>query len=315
MLVKISYEVFMALYLMLTSAFFAAMQNLCMRRSVDTGGSTALYVPIQLIISCLLAVLINPVRTGNFAFDGPTVLLGLFMGLLLGVMMSTLGESLKYGSPALTFAVLNSCSVLPAVLMALLFGAKFGHPYHWWTGLGSALVIAGIFWSSWTALSCQNRRRWTLFIGAASLSFVIFSAMTQWRVLLETEGATNLLLPFKLDGAQGMWFMPALFFSAALVPLLKMKQEVSFSFSKETFIYGLLGGLCNGSSMYFMILAPQKAVGWQNAVLFPVFSIAVIEICNIWGRTLYKERINWVPQSLCVGGLILGSVYWPGIFN
>ncbi|MEX0962210.1 MAG: hypothetical protein WDZ28_05085 [Simkaniaceae bacterium] len=305
----------MTLYFILMSGFLAAMQNLCMRRSVDTGGSTNIYVPIQLFISFLIAIVLNPVRLSDFGVNVPIIFLGLGMGVILGFMMSFLGKSLKWGTPALTFAVLNSCSVLPSVLMAFLFGKQFNHPYHWWNGMGSCIVIIGIFWSSWAAISCRNKFKWIFFIGLSSIAFVLFSAMTQWRILLESHGGASPLLPFKISPLHNAWFMPAIFLGATLIQLFNVKSEPNLRFSLSTLIYGLLGGVANGSSMFFMILSTEKASPFENALIFPLFSITVIQITNLWGRQLYKEKINWAPQMLCVAGLILGSVYWPEIFG
>lgn len=296
------------------SALFAAMQNLFMRRSVDTKGSTGFYVFSQLLISCLIAILLNPVRSGNYAFDPKVALVGVGLGLLLGLMMWGLGEALKSGSSALSFATLNSSSILPAVLMALLFGASLGHPYRWFNGLGSLLVIAGIFWSSWRDISCKNKMRWIFFIALASCSYVIFSAGTQWKVLLETNGGSSFMLPFSIDPHKGNWLMPFIFLSAALFQFVTTKKE-GMKFSKETLVYGILGGIANGSSMFFMLYAVSAAFSWQNAILFPLFSIAVIEICNLFGIYFFKEKIQWLPQYLSVGGLILGSVQWHMIFG
>ena len=305
----------MALYLMITAALFAALQNLFMRRSVDTGGSTNLYVPLQLFVSCLITILLGPVKTGNYAFDPTVVFFGLGIGLLFGVMMWGMGQSLKYGSSGLTFAVINSASILPAVLMALIFGNNFGHPYHWYTGVGATVVVAGIFWSSWSNLSCSNKGKWAVFVSFAIFGFVLLSASLQWRILLENHGGTSRFLPFSLNKEAGEWFTPAIFFVATLFQLPALFKQKKIGFSKETALYGLLGGISNGSSMYFSVIAAAAAVSWQNAVLFPLFSIGVIEFSNLWGKYLYKENLNFAPRALCISGLVLGSVNWPAFFG
>ncbi|GAB5412129.1 MAG: hypothetical protein ChlgKO_12430 [Chlamydiales bacterium] len=304
----------MALYLIVMSALFASLQNLFMRRSVDTKGSTNFYILSQLLVSCIIAIILNPIRSGNYAFDMNVALMGIGFGLVLGLMMWGLGETLKVGSSALSFATINSCSILPAVTMALLFGASFGHPYRWFNGVGSLLVIGGIFWSSWRDINCTNKKRWIFFIVLTSLSYVFFSAGMQWKVLLETHGNTSAFLPFSLDATKSSWLMPFIFLTAALFQFVVSRRE-GIRFSKDTLVYGTLGGISNGSSMFLMLAAVGKAFPWQNAIIFPLFSIAVIEICNLFGKYIYKEEIQWVPQYLCIGGLILGSVQWPTVFG
>lgn len=300
----------MAIWLVLLSAVFAAGQNFFMRKSVDTQGSTSQYLPLQLSVSCVFVSLINLNFSALGNFDPMTFALGLFFGAIFGIFLWALGESLKWGSASLSIALVNSSSVMPAVLMAALFGSNFGHPYTVWNLLGSSLVVFGILsTASWDGGAARSKK-WFPRVMLSLVSFILFSAGLQWRVLLE-QGISHPLAPFQLNPEGGQYFMPAIFLSAALI------QWGVYLFSKErkplcsdTLKVAVLGGVSNGSSMYFMICGSLIAKGWENAIYYPAFSLAVIVFCNLWGKMLYQEKIPYLPNALCLSGLIIGSVQW-----
>lgn len=305
----------MAIWLVLISAAFAAGQNFFMRKSVDTQGSTEQYLPLQLSVSCLFVALLNLNFTQLTVYDPKTVMVGLGLGALLGTFLWALGESLKTGPASLSIALVNSSSVLPAVLMAALFGASLGHPYTIWNLIGSLLVVGGILSTSSLGGGFQDRKKWFLRVVLSLSAFVLFSAGLQWRVLLE-QGASHPLVPFTLKAEGGHYFMPAIFLSASLIQwgvyfFSKNRQALA----RDTLKMAVFGGISNGSSMYFMIWGSLLAFGWQNAVYYPIFSLAVILFCNLWGKILYEEKIPYLPNALCISGLIIGSVQWSGIVS
>src|SRR3989304_2317111 len=110
---------------------------------------------IQLFLTFIVAILLNPVRSGNYAFNFPMAFFGFSGGVILAAFMAMMGKALESGPPGLTFAVINASSVMPILLMVTLFGAGFGFAYTPWNGIGSLLVVAGLFWAASGA--CQAR--------------------------------------------------------------------------------------------------------------------------------------------------------------
>jgi drug/metabolite transporter (DMT)-like permease len=146
----------MGIQLMIIASLFVAASNFCMRRSIDSGGSSKAFLMIQLSLVFLVAILLNPVRTGDYAVSSCMIYFGLAGGIILAIMMICLGKSLESGPPGLTFAALNSSTVMPMVLMVFLFGAPFGYVYTLFNGLGSLLVVLGLFWAAWAARSSEK---------------------------------------------------------------------------------------------------------------------------------------------------------------
>ena len=296
-------------------AFFAALlasiSNLLMRLSIGKGGSSRAYLLVQLSFSFLMMILLNPVRTMDFSVNMPSIILGLLGGVLLGAVMWSLGKSLESGPPGLSLAIINTSSIMPAIMLTLLFGSTYGHGYTLMNGMGSLLVAAGILWAGWTRDAASSKRAWLIFVTAVFIFHTLYLVYLQWwAMLLSSELPLSKLVPFHLQPLHTAWFMPAIFFSAAIFQcVVYFRNETRLPRGEEV-KYGLLGGVINGGCAFFLILAPQVAKPWENAMLFPIFSVSIILICNIWAKLLYKEHVNWLANGLCIGGLLIGTISW-----
>ncbi len=300
-----------AIELILLSAIFIAASNLCMRKSVDAGGSTKAFLVVQLFLVFLVAVLLNPVRSSNYAWSPCMGAFGLAGGLILALMMLSLGRALERGPPGLTFAALNASTVMPTVLMVFLFGKEFGYIYTLWNGVGSLLVIGGLFWAGWQTLKSEKKNEWIGFVTAAFFAHVIFLVFLSWRALfINFPDSPGLYLSFDLSDAKNEWFMPMVFLAACLVQVgVYLATERRLPKGKEV-IYGLLGGVTNGVGTFFMIWATEVATSIEHAMIYPIFSVTIILLCNLWGQLLYKEKVNWKANGLCVFGLFIGTLNW-----
>ncbi|MGE3954083.1 MAG: hypothetical protein AB7F31_02655 [Parachlamydiales bacterium] len=295
----------MAILIILLAACLASTSNLFMRKSIDTGGSTRAYLVFQLGLSLVVAIFLSPVRTGQYSFSGPAISMGLIGGAILGVMMWSLGKAMEKGPAGLTLASLNSATVMPAIVMALAFKGSWASSYTLWHGIGSALVVVGLFWASWGIGGGVNKRQWALFAGSAFLLHVLLLCLLHWRAML-IKGGT--LLP-----ESSQWFNPMIFVAATWMQVvIYLRQEKRRPLPSEV-IYGVLGGITNGGCTFFLIVAPEVATPVQNAMIYPLFAVLVIVLSNLWSQALYRERVNWAATALCLGGVILGTVDWSAI--
>ena len=301
---------------MLLAAFFVAMSNLCMRRSVDAGGSSKGFLVIQLSIVCLVAILLNPVRTGDYSWSNCMAGFGLSGGIILGAMMAALGKSIEKGPAGLSFAMLSAATVMPAILMSIFFGARFGYFYHWWMGLGSIVVVSGLFWAGWESTRTKQMKKWLFFSVTAFILHSLFLAFMQWRVLfMNFPGENGLFLSFDVDDAKSQWFMPMVFLAASIIQIVNYATSKARLPKKKEFFYGSLGGVANGVGTFFMILATEVASQWELAAIFPFFSIMLIVFCNLWGQWLYKEKVNWKANALCLLGILIATIDWPSLYH
>jgi len=297
----------MALVIVLLGAALVALSNFFMRRSVDAGGSTRIYLVVQLLISVGVATLLNPVRTGNYSWSPLAAALGLVGGLFLGTMMWSFGRALERGPPGFSVAILNSASVMPALIMMALFGSAWGFLYEWWHAAGSACVVVGLFWAGWGRR--QGSSSWVAFVALAFFAHILLLCFVQWRTLL-ASGGESWQVPWRLAPEEGQWFLPILFFTAVLMQAVSwLRQEPRYP-KRAEILYGVLGGISNGSGIYGLFLAAESATPWQSAMIFPLYAVAIIVICNIWGQWVYREKVNWAANALCLGGIALGTIDW-----
>ncbi|NGX37554.1 MAG: hypothetical protein K1000chlam2_00710 [Chlamydiae bacterium] len=306
----------MGIQLMFFCALCIAISNLCMRRSIDAGGTSKAYLMVQLTLSFLIMLLLNPVRTGNYTWDTSMALFGLAGGILLACVMGFLGKALENGPPGLSVALLSCSSVMPILMLVLLFGARFGFYYTLWNALGSVLVITGICWAGWDMNEIANRRKWVLFVSLTFFSHVAYLVFLSWRGLFFSfAGEPGLGLNITAEGSMTQWFMPMIFLSAALIQTYLFFSKEKRAPKRSEVVYGAFGSVANGLGAFLMMRSIEVSTSVEHAMIFPIFSVTLILGCNLWGKFLYKEAVNWKANALCIGGILVGMIDWKVIFN
>lgn len=304
----------MAIFLVLLAGACVALSNLFMRRSIDSGGTTKGFLVFQMLASFAIAVFLEPVRSGNFSWNAPVATLGVAAGLILAFMLITLGKALEKGPPGFTFSILCSATVMPGVAMALFFGSNLGFAYTPWHALGSLLVLAGLFWAGKAAAGLLDPKGWIICSAAMFTLHVALLVLFQWRALLlnmpHPEELTSL---FTAEQIKSSWFLPFMFLTSAAVQFYVFVSTEKRRLLFKEVLYGLLGGIANGVGTFFLICATQAAEALENAVIFPMYSVATIILTNLWGQKLYQERVNWRACQVCAVGLIIGTVDWKSV--
>ncbi len=301
----------MSIQLMIMAALFIAASNFCLRRSIDSGGTSKAYLMIQLSLTFVIAILLNPVRTGDYTWSTPMAYFAMIEGLMLGSLMLFLGKALELGPPGLTFAALNSATVMPSLVMVAVFGASFGYTYTLFNAIGSVLVIIGLFWAGWGAHIAQNKMRWIIFTFGSFTAHMLFLILVAWRALIiNFPGANPPFIPFASIDANNQWFMPVVFCVAALMQIVIYFSTQSQLPSRCETLYGAIGSMAYAAGFFFLIWSSEVATSFEHALLFPIFSVTIIIICNLWGKYLYQEKINWAANGCCVLGILIGTVDW-----
>ncbi len=306
----------MGIQLMVVAALCIAASNFCMRRSIDAGGSSKAFLMLQLSLSFIIMVLLNPVRTGDYSWDLSMAAFGFAGGILLACVMTCLGKALENGPPGLSVAMLSCSSVMPILMLVILFGSRFGFSYTLWNGIGSALVIAGICWAGFDGGEMASRKKWLIFVSLAFFTHAAYLVFLNWRALfINFPGQAGLGFSFAPEAASTQWFMPMVFLSAALIQTyVFFSQEKRLPNRDESF-YGLFGSLANGLGAFLMVKGTEYATPLEHAMLFPIFSVTLILGCNMWGKWLYKEAVNWKANALCIGGLLIGTIDWAALLR
>jgi hypothetical protein len=297
--------------LMLLAGACVALSNFCMRKSIDAGGSRKSFLVVQLFLTFVVAILLNPVRSGDYTWSPEMALFGLVGGVILSFMMYALGKSVETGPASLSFAMLSSATVMPILFMVLIFGASFGFEYNMFNAVGSLLVVAGLLWAGWETFSLGNKKMWLLFAAAAFFLHAVFLSFMQWRVLLiQSPFQEGLLLSFDARAAKSQWFMPMVFLSASTIQIIIYAVKEKRLPSSAELFFGSLGGLANGVGTFLMIRSTEVSTPLEHAMIFPFFAVSIMVGCNLWGQLVYKEKVNWKASFFCILGVLIGTMDW-----
>ncbi len=80
----------------------------------------------------------------------------------------------------------------------------------------------------------------------------------------------------------------------------------TMTFSFKNVVGGVVLGIPNFGSMYFLLIALAK--GLEGSFVFPVINVGIIIASTIGAVTLFRERLtplNWLGIALAVGAIIL----------
>lgn len=298
----------MTLLILLLAAFSGATFHFGFRKCLGGGGRTSVFLMLQCFFATAIMLFLNSSQGHFLPLDIPTLNLGAAEGGLYVVMMWMLGKAFQRGPPGLTVATMNSAAIVPAILMAILFGSSFGHTYTLWNGVGSFLVVVGLFWAAFgTSSFTASKAGWAICAALAFAFHSLFLTVYQWRALL----LQDLDLPyfsFSLSPEHAGWFLPIIFFTAGIIQLVLYFFTDGTKISAREVLWSAVGGLGNAFCNFALVRASEVATGAERAMLFPISGTVSILLCSLWGKWLYKEQINWKGNALCLGGIVLGTM-------
>ncbi len=305
---------FMGLFFILLSGLFISLSNFSMRRSIDAGGSTKGFFMIQSVFVFLILLFLHPVQSGNYSWSHSMGAFGVFGGVILTLLMISLGKSLQYGPPGLTFAALNASCVVPILFMLYFCGFDYGYVYDFWSGFGSILVLVGLFWAGWATKLGKNKTLWVGLVLTAFFTHVIFLLLMEWRALfIGYPCAKGFLISFTPEDIDSQWFLPIVYGVVTLAQTAIFIRERRKPNSGEI-KFGLFGGVLQGVGTFFLMRATEVAGPLERAMLFPIYSVSIIIICNLWGKWVYQEKVNWLANGLCAIGILVGTINWGSLF-
>lgn len=263
----------------------------------------------RLLSSAFVIIAFDFYANGLMKFDTKMTLIGISGGLMLGSLMWVVSRAVQKGPAAFTFAVLNSACIVPPLVMAILFGEVFGHQYSLKNGLGGLIVVAGLLWMGLGSKEKRPSISWFYWLTLAFAIHVCYLSFFQWRALLfKIETPLTFLIPFRCDADSANCFTLWMFLTAATFQICLPKNVSNIRLPKRNLlIFGICGGLINGIGSYFMLRSTVAAeLPEEKALVFPLYCVLLITLCNLWGRLLYQEKINWYASGLTMFGIIIG---------
>lgn len=306
----------MSLLIVAFAGAIIALSNLAMRKSMDGGQAIKGFLVFQMSSACIFSIFLNPFRTGDYGFNAPIACFGFISGVILICMLFFLGKALEKGPPGFTFSLLSAGTVMPAILMAVFFGAGSGFPYTFWHGLGSLFVLGGLFWGGMGVSGLRDFKKWFFFSFLMFFLHVALLTLFQWRAfLLKIPNMEEVVSFLTSEQIKSQWFLPFMFLGAALIQAVIYFSTEKRRFTSREVCCGVLGGAANSMGVFFLIYSTEIASPIENAVIFPIYSVATIILSNLWGQKLYDEKVNWKACQLCAFGLVIGTVDWNRVVN
>jgi hypothetical protein len=303
---------------LLSSACLAALANFFFRRNLDKGGNSSAFLSLYFSASLILSFAFNHAVLVT-RFSPVMALLGCFAGFLNFMMLTFTAKSFELGPPGLTLTFQNASCIFPGLLLCLLFGPAFGFFLTPWLIVGFILIVFGLYLSSRTygklneeaasVRSKTNFNLWLLFVIFVMLLQGLILTLFQWRVLLfNCDGNAHWLIPWSCLAEEDVWFIPAFFTVPALCQIFLFWRNERRKFSFTEMIYGSTSGGLNCVCTVLLLLATKTAGTLKKEMLFPLFTVSVILLCNIWGMKIYKEKVNWIGIILCIIGVLIGLI-------
>lgn len=290
----------------LISSFWTAGGNLCLRKNLDFGGTPSGYLVAYYLFSLFAALATAPLYT---PFSPAMFVTGGIVGALNICLMLLTAKALAIGPASLTFAFVCASSIVPSLILPLVFGPPYGFILTTALIIGLICILLGLLWASKSkSEQSSGSLKWITFaIGLLLIQGTIL-CLLQWRCLIMRDLPAHPLLFISCQPEEEAWFMPGMFISAFSLQLLAYLATTKRLLTKPETGFGLLGGLANGASTYFLLWSTQVATPLEKGILFPCSAIATILLCNLWGQWLYRERVNWWANALCSSGIIIGAL-------
>jgi hypothetical protein len=291
-----------SLVLAFSSACCAAGSNLFFRKNSDSASSPNGYLLFYYLCSLLLSFVAYP-PMWTVEPNIPLMLVGATVGTLNSALMFLTFKALKEGPANLTFAFQNSSTVFPGFILYVLLGSDFGFSSSYMQFIGMILVITGLFWGTKKNSTDRTSSKWLRYITWAFLLQILAFCCIQLRcLLLGRDSGIN----FDLTHAADAWYMVGQFSASLLI------QAIIFIQNKRTvhipsMRYGLLGGICNFSATWLLLLATKYALPLEKGVVFPCFAVGTMILCNVWAKKLYNESFIARTHLLCSLGLFVAA--------
>jgi drug/metabolite transporter (DMT)-like permease len=288
----------------IAAAGCASLSNLFFRKCSSTHAGTYRFLFIYFLVSFAGSFLIRPDLLAG-AWNPMIFSVGCCAGILNVLMMIITSRALQHTSAGITFTFQNASSVFPNPLLFLFFGSSFefivtGHQI-----AGMFLILIGLFLGiSQNTKDLTKSNKWIKYVLGAFLVQIIILSIMQGRSIVFPEG--------EVDDSD-VWFMIGFFGMALLFQSMvylnhKREQKGPQAENKMSeIVYGTLSGIANVSSTYLLLQATRWANPLESGLIFPLFAVSVIILCNLWGYWLYQERPKYSTIALCSSGIVVAA--------
>jgi drug/metabolite transporter (DMT)-like permease len=208
------------------------------------------------------------------------------MGILFIVMFFMIGiSSLKAGISITTVAC--KMSVIIPILFSILYYKEI---ISWQKISGIVLALVALVFSVWK----KPEKKEGIFL--IFLPLILFLGLGTIDTLVK-YAQQSYILPAEASFFTAFVFGIS-FFAGVIVGVFRKDFFKGFT-RLHVLVFGVLLGLSNFGSFYFMICALNKS-GWDSSVVFGVNNMGIVALSVLAGLIWYKEKlkiINWIGIS------------------
>ncbi len=275
----------MIFFLYFLNVFCSTGQSVLTKRYASRGGKTT---PFNLCkaFSALVIFAVVSFVTG-FSLHIPTLLFGVFYGLIFCGSMYTGIKALSLGPMSLTSIIASFSLIIP-----VLFGLCF---------LNEKLSVIGVVGIALLLISIVliNYKKG----GAISVKWSVFSLLTLFfnGICSVTQKLHQIKFPSLYRNEFMMWALLVTWLVFLMISLFSPKDGKKVTFN----LLGIVSGIMNGFANYIVLYLAAL----ENAtVLFPIVSAANTVAVWLLGRFVFKEKLTLggiVGVSLGIVAVIL----------
>jgi drug/metabolite transporter (DMT)-like permease len=163
--------------------------------------------------------------------------------------------------------------------------------------IGIFLTILAVFFTSYKKDPASSKFDYKLFF----LPFIIFVGSGIADAIV--QNVNNRF--FSTSGSEMFVLITFLvaFLAGFIVAIYKNIQTKTNHFTKKNIVAGILLGLPNYFSMYFLFKALNVPT-WEDSFVFPVNNIGIVVLSSLLAVLLFKEKLN----SFNIVGLLLAVI-------
>jgi len=249
-------------------------------------------IVINYISACLFGIFTTtkPVNINQIViekwFYGAIALGILFIAIFNVMAMTAQKNGLSVASVATKMSV-----VIPVVFGVLLYKEALNLTLV----LGIVLALLSVYLTSSKSNTVSNLKRnltlpLFLFIGSGIIDTTIKFFQTNY---MANDGISI--------------FSATIFCFAAIVGIIQLIIKKNIKYDFKTIIGGVILGLVNFGSLYFIIKSLQLE-GWSSSTVFTLNNVGVVMISTLVGKFLFKEHLlpkNWIGIATAIVSIII----------
>jgi drug/metabolite transporter (DMT)-like permease len=217
----------------------------------------------------------------NTIFNSQWFPIAVFIGILFVVMFYLIGVSTHKAGISITAIATRMSMIFPVTVSMFIFNEQI-------TGTKIFIIAIALLAILMAIYKPNNKKIKRAYI---VLPFILFIGSGTADSLVKT--AEHLFIPHSHTALFSSTLFAVSFFTSLFLLFRYKKSEKLMD--KKTFGMGVLLGLCNFGSLFFIILALQKS-NIDSSFIFSINNLAIVVISHLIGFLFFNEKLSSVNK-------------------